>query len=281
MLPDKREKTMFYKLSEAITYYQNFCLTGKHKYQSRAKNLLYFDAMPLFDIKRAHIRAYAKQRALTVKYATINREISFARAAVNCVIHDYELNEKNPFVNIKFVESDVIPRYLTPAEVDRLLQAALAFDNQNLHDFIKLLVFTGCRPVELITLTWDNVYLDKRQFIVRNHYSKSKKTLYKYLNDTALAVLASRSASVGYVFVNAKTGKPYTEFKKSFARCKERAGIQCTLYDLRHTYASWLVQSGVPIYTVKSLLGHADITSTQRYAHLDYASYLEALAKIG
>lgn len=272
---------MFNKLSDAIVYYQTYCLTGKHKYQSRAKNLLYFDAMPLFDIKRAHIRAYAKQRALTVKYATINREISFARAAVNCVIHDYELNEKNPFVNIKFVESDVIPRYLTLDEVNRLLVAALDFDNQNLHDFIKLLVYTGCRPVELTTLTWDNVYLDKRQFVVRNHYSKSKKTLYKYLNDTAFQVLESRACSGVFVFENAKTGKPYTEFKKSFARCKERAGVQCTLYDLRHTYASWLVQKGVPLYTVKCLLGHADITSTQRYAHLDYASYLQALATIG
>ena len=272
---------MFYKLSDVLAYYQTYCLTGKHKYESRAKNLLYFDTYVLTDIKKVHVRQYAKLRSTRVKYATINREISFARAAFNAVNRDYECDLKNPFANIKFVESDVIPRYLTLDEVNRLLVAALDFDNQNLHDFIKLLVYTGCRPIELTTLTWDNVYLDKRQFVVRNHYSKSKKTLYKYLNDTALAVLSGRSASVGYVFTNSKTGKPYTEFKKSFARCKERAGVNCTLYDLRHTYASWLVQNGVPIYTVKDLLGHGDISSTQRYAHLDYASYLQALATIG
>ena len=52
---------------------------------------------------------------------------------------------------------------------------------------------TGCRPQEVRTLEWDNVHFDKKQFIVRNCWSKSKKTLYKYLNQTALEVLERRS----------------------------------------------------------------------------------------
>lgn len=52
------------------------------------------------------------------------------------------------------------------------------------------------------------------------------------------------------------------------------------MYDLRHTYASWLVQKGVGIYTVKDLLGHGDIESTMRYAHLDYAQYVDAVSLI-
>ena len=58
---------------------------------------------------------------------------------------------------------------------------------------------------------------------------------------------------------------------------KKRAGVDCTMYDLRHTYASWLVQTGVGIYTVKDLLGHGDIDSTMRYAHLDYAHLVSAV----
>ena len=49
------------------------------------------------------------------------------------------------------------------------------------------------------------------------------------------------------------------------------------MYDLRHTYASWLVQNGVGIYTVKDLLGHGDIESTMRYAHLDYSHLVNAV----
>lgn len=281
MLPDKRETNMFYKLSDVLAYYQTYCLTGKHKYQSRLAHLRYFDVYALSEIKRVHIRQYALTRSESVKYATVNRELSFARAAINAVNRDYELTINNPFANIKFTEADFMPVYLSPDDVNKLLEAALVYDNQPLHDFIQLLVMTGCRPIELLTLTWDNVYLDKRQFIVRNHFSKSKRTMYKYLNDTALQVLTDMPRLGDYVFTNRRTGKPYESFGKSFARCKKRAGVNCRLYDLRHTYASWLVQGGVPIYTVKGLLGHRDIASTERYAHLDYSNYLNALSKIG
>lgn len=269
------------KLSEIITYYQNFCLTGKHTYQNRAKHLLYFDSMPFDTIKRTHVRQYAKTRSKSVTYATINREISFARAAINAYAFDYELNMTNPFANIKYTEADTIPRYLTQSEVERLLTACHTMNNQNLHDYLSLLVYTGSRPIELLTLTWDNVHLDKRHYIVRNCYSKTKRTLYKYLNDTALQVLANRERVGDFVFTNVKTGERYYDFKNQFKTCKKLAGVNCRMYDLRHTYASWLVQSGVSIYTVKNLLGHRDISTTERYAHLDYDSYLQALNKIG
>ena len=124
-----------------------------------------------------------------------------------------------------------------------------------------------------------NVHLTKRHFVVRNTLSKSKRTMYKYLNDTAYQVLEKRKATqIGdYVFTNPKTGKNIQSFNKGWQRCKKRVGINCRMHDLRHTYASWLVQKGVPIYTVKELLGHGDIASTQRYAHLDYATKIEAL----
>lgn len=273
---------MFNKLSEVISYYQRFILTG-HIYQYRADNLLYFDRYDLKDIKRLHIRQYAKQRRLSVKYATINREIAFARAAINATTLDYEIPLNNPFKSIKFTEEDHIPNYLTIDQYNHLLSTALQTGNNNLHDFLVLLTMTGCRPKELLTLTWDNVYLDKKQFVVRNYFSKSKRTMYKYLNQTAYDVLKNKSETrIGtHVFTNPATGKAYTTFTKTFTRCKKRAGIDCTLYDLRHTYASWLVQSGVTIYTVKDLLGHEDIESTQRYAHLDYATLLNAVDKIG
>jgi integrase len=190
---------------------------------------------------------------------------------------DYEIKLNNPFQKVKFTESDHIPNYLSRDQYHALLRSALLTQNYDLHDFIVLLTMTGCRPIELLTLTWPNVHLYKRQFIVRNYYSKSKRTMYKYLNQTAFDLLNNRSRRNDYVFTNPRTGNAYTTFSKSFIRCKKRAGVNCTMYDLRHTYASWLIQKGVGIYTIKDLLGHGDIDSTMRYAHLDYAQYVDAV----
>lgn len=268
------------KLSQCIEYYQQYCLT-KHKYHNRASHLQYFDVYSLSDLKKVHIRQYHQTRVKTAKNATINREISFARASINAVNRDFELQLKNPFADIKFTEDDTIPRFLSPDDVQRLLQAAKQVNDTHLHDYLTLLVYTGARPIELLTLTWDNVYLDKRFYIVRNCYSKNKRTMYKYLNDTAFDILANREHIGEFVFTNPKTNERYFDFKNQFKTCKKLAGVNCRMYDLRHTYASWLVQKGVSIYTVKELLGHRDISSTERYAHLDYATYLDALDKIG
>ncbi|MBF2720643.1 site-specific integrase [Psychrobacter sp. NG254] len=269
---------MFSKLSEVIEYYQEYHLT-KNKYQYRADNLRFFDAYNLKDLRKKDVKQYAQFRRVTVSNATINRECSFARAAINRVNEDYELKINNPFENVKFIEDDYIANYLNRSQYERLLKSALETDNNDLHDFIVLLTMTGCRPIELLTLKWSNVHLDKHQFIVRNHYSKSKRTMYKYLNNTALMVLLERheQAKSDYVFANCKTGDRVKSYSKGFQLCKKRAGVNCTMYDLRHTYASWLIQKGVGIYTIKDLLGHGDIESTMRYAHLDYAQYVEAV----
>lgn len=270
---------MFDKLSEIIEYYQEYHLT-KNKYHYRAHNLRFFDAYRLKDLRKKDVKQYANFRRVTVSNATINREVSFARAAINRVNEDYELKVNNPFEKIKFIEEDYIANYLNRSQYERLLKAALETGNNELYDFIVLLTMTGCRPIELLTLKWSNVHLDKKQFIVRNYYSKSKRTMYKYLNQTAFSLLVNKSHDGDYVFTSPVTGDRYTTFTKTFARCKKRAGVDCTMYDLRHTYASWLVQNGVGIYTVKDLLGHGDIDSTMRYAHLDYSHLLSAVDMI-
>lgn len=266
----------FQTLKDCLDYYQDFHLVNDYSY--RANNLSFFNVYTLDELKRHQIKEYVAFRQLKVKNATINRELSFAKASINCVNYDYEIDIHNPFSKFKLDEDDYIANYLTVEQYQALLESSLEFDNQNLHDFILLLCMTGCRPKELLTLRWENVHLKQRQFIVRNFFSKSKKTMYKYLNDTALQTLQRMQLSANeYVFTNPKTNKAYTTFGKSFSRCKQRAGVECTMYDLRHTYASWLVQKKVPIFTVKELLGHGDIVSTMRYAHLDYDSKVEAV----
>ena len=273
----------FIKLSDCINYYQTYQLT-KHKYEWRAKHLQFFDVVPLSDLKKFHIKQYhIFRQSQGVSNATINREISFARAAINCVNNDNELQLYNAFCHSKFIENDVIPHFLTLGQYEALLKKSLEMGYHDLHDFIVLLTMTGCRPSEIYSLTWDNVYLDRHYFIVRNCWSKSKRTMFKYLNEAAMELLASRLANRAgdWVFMNTKTKKPMGSYHKIFNKVRSQLDFYCTFYELRHTYASWLVQGSVSIYTVKELLGHRDIASTMRYAHLDYATKCEALKVIG
>ena len=97
----------FQKLSDCIAYYQTYHLT-KHKYQWRANALKYFDCFPLDQLRRFHVKQYFALRSVEVSNATINREVSFARAAINRVNSDFELKLSNPFNDVKFVEQDYI-----------------------------------------------------------------------------------------------------------------------------------------------------------------------------
>ena len=73
-----------------------------------------------------------------------------------------------------------------------------------------------------------------------------------------------------YLVKNPRTGKPYNDFQVSFSRARAAVGINdVRIHDLRHTYASLLIQNGVSLYEVQKLLGHSTPNMTQRYAHLN------------
>jgi site-specific recombinase XerD len=89
--------------------------------------------------------------------------------------------------------------------------------------------------------------------------------------------LGSKAEACPYVFPNLKTLKPFTSFFYSWhtARCK--AGLpDLRIHDLRHTFASTLVNQGVPLYEVQKLLGHSQIRTTERYAHLSQSKLQES-----
>jgi integrase len=130
----------------------------------------------------------------------------------------------------------------------------------------RLLILTGCRLGEIQTLQWD--------FITDNgmELPDSKTGARRIpLPNAARAVLSTlpRIAGNPYVIAGKVAGKYATDLQHPWRRIRERAGLKgVRIHDLRHTYASNAVSSGMPIQMVGRLLGHTQLQTTMRYAHL-------------
>jgi integrase len=124
---------------------------------------------------------------------------------------------------------------------------------------------TGLRLGELLKLQWSDIDFDARTLTVRGGTAKSGKTRHIPMNEEAFAVLLHWRPNSGTTSVYGIK----TSFKKSFAKILESAQIsEFRWHDLRHTFASKLAQRGVPLNTIRDLLGHGSLTMTLRYAHL-------------
>jgi integrase len=141
------------------------------------------------------------------------------------------------------------------------------------------LLSTGARLNEALSATWDQVDLVNLVWKVQAVHSKSKRVRSSPLNPSAVAVLhrAGTRGKHEHVFVNPKTGKRYVSVRKVWLRLCARAGLPgLRLHDLRHQYASLLVNGGRSLYEVQAILGHSSPTVTQRYAHLSARALQEA-----
>jgi integrase len=137
---------------------------------------------------------------------------------------------------------------------------------------------TGLRLGELLKLRWNNVHFDRRWLTVEGREAKSRQTRHVPLNAEAGNVLTQwreQSGSQGRVFDVSRS------FKTAWWRLLELAAIyDFRWHDLRHHYASRLVQAGVPLNTVRDLLGHSSVAMSLRYAHLAPDQRCEAVAKL-
>ena len=135
---------------------------------------------------------------------------------------------------------------------------------------------TGLRMGELRRLRWDWIDVNRRWLTVDGAYAKTRQTRHIPLNEEAIRVLMkwrAQTEPTKQVFHIA------TCFKTAWGHVMERAGIVgFRWHDLRHHFASRLVQVGVPLNTVRDLLGHASVAMSLRYAHLAPDQRCEAVA---
>ena len=163
-------------------------------------------------------------------------------------------------------------RYLSRDEAQRLMRALEKNDRPEAFA-IRLLLLTGARKSEVLKARWEHVRLDLRLLIVP--LSKSGKPRHIPLSDEAITVIRSIPRQQGnpWLFPGHAPGKPLSDLYLFWNSLRRSLGLTSVrIHDLRHTFASFLVNAGHSLYEVQKLLGHSDPRTTMRYAHLEQAS---------
>ena len=219
------------------------------------------------------------------KYAlgTCNRALVLLRYGYALGIRWREFGpESNPMHKYKnLIDDNKIENYLTHKQMQSLLMEVSKSENEMLQWIVLFLLYTGARKREVLDAKWADIDLEQRSWRIPK--TKSGKVRHVPLSEGALEVVAKVKEVYGkhaftFIFANEKTGLPFMNIFYSWDMARKRAGLDyLRIHDLRHSFASFLVNAGRSLYEVQELLGHADSRTTTRYAHLSRERLQEAV----
>lgn len=232
------------------------------------KNMeVFFGDCCLKDITPYQIEKYKAYRMRQgVKPNTVNRELSVLKRAFSLAI-DWNMAQENPVRKVKFFrQPEPKERILSEEEEKRLIYAS----SEHLKPIIIAALNTGMRLGEILSLEWNQINLGKREIEVIK--TKSGKNRVIPINDALFEMFSilKREDDFVFLYLDPKTNepRPIKSIKRSFSNACKKAGIEAfTFHDTRHTFASRLVERGVDLITVKELLGHSSVKTTERYTH--------------
>jgi integrase len=186
---------------------------------------------------------------------------------------EYGLIDKNPLANFKLFNHDnKLEHYLDDVQLGQLMDVLRTDSNRAVCNIAILLLGTGCRLNEILSCKKSDIDVPNRVLKIAANNSKSKRIRTVPLNDASLDIIYKQfedTEGYEYLFINHKTGKPLTSIMKVWTRLRTKAGLpHLRLHDLRHSFASFLVNSGRTLYEVQQILGHSQSIVTERYAHL-------------
>jgi integrase len=223
-------------------------------------------------------------RSGQVKPATVNREMTVFKHMMSKAL-EWKLLVANPLRGVRSLNVPKrLERILEVNEELRLLSACDHVRSKFLRPVIVLALNTGMRRGELLSLQWSQVNFSRRKIRILNAKTESGERTIP-MNSMTYAALSSlkRNRKSELVFPsNRKEGKRILDLKKGFKKAVREAELHGNLrfHDLRHTFATRLVQAGVDIITVQHLLGHARISMTARYAHSPDTSRIAAVEQL-
>ncbi|MEN6508630.1 MAG: tyrosine-type recombinase/integrase, partial [Smithella sp.] len=188
---------------------------------------------------------------------TINGYLRHIKAAFRWAL-DEEYISKVPVIKMFPKDNDEKLRILSPEEIKKVLRFAFKL-NRDLGRRFFVHLYTGARRRELAGLRWQDIDFQKKEVTLTG---KGNKTRIVPLLVQVEKILLPFKKDVGLVFDYCHPDTVSHWFKSVV----KTAGIDARLHDLRHTFATYLLKSGVPLHVVQAILGHANISTTQIYA---------------
>jgi len=286
-----------YRFEELVERYVSERKPGSAAVTNLIRLNEFFFGKVLNSLGAEDIRAYKRKRGQTVfrgrtiSPTTIRRELSTFSAMINYARIEWDWKLENPVTGRKPTANREIIRWLTQEEAVRMLRIART-ESSRPHTavFIELALNTGMRKGELLGLELNRIDLRHGVIHLRPEHQKNSTYSTIPLNRAARRVLDEWLLWLKQHYPNTRWAFPsewsrgethLTDIGNGFEFVCKQAGItNFRIHDLRHTFASWLVQRGVPIYEVKVLLRHESITTTEKYAHLapkDTARHVDLL----
>ncbi|MFZ1291245.1 MAG: site-specific integrase [Melioribacteraceae bacterium] len=239
-----------------------------------------FGNIYLHQITKEMVRTYIEERMKIVSPYAIKRDLTAFSSAFNWAIKK-NLMLENLTLNIDRPKlPEKLPLYFTKDEFSKLLEI---IDNNDLKELIIFAAYTGIRQSDILNLVWSQINFENQTLILDNRYSvtKSRKVYCLPLHEKVFKILQDRYKNRlnEYVFTynSRKILQDFICRKFRIYVTNAKLNPSLSFHKLRHSFATWLVKSGVSIYQVSKLLTHSDVKITQIYSHLGVTDLTSAI----
>lgn len=270
------------KQNRSKAYYISVCSSFKHitEFFGSGKSI---QSIGLKDVEKFVFYLQRKvKKGYRVYYRTIKAAFNKAK--------DWGYVKENYFQKVKLPKKQQVnPVFLNS---DQLLMICDHLKNETIKEIVVFAFYTGMRLDEIVNLRLKNVDLENKVITVGDDCftTKGRNQRFIPISDEALTSILSQrerkkvfQMNKAYLFCK-NDGKRFTGdyISKRFKLACKAAGVDQSIHfhSLRHSFASNLVQKGVPLYTIKELLGHSSISTTEIYSHLNMDSLREAIKKL-